>query len=147
MELQIPNHLCPKIPATKAIWSGETGVGDSVSPVGRTEGMSDRRGAYEARSCSHADQHSAQIGRIQRDWVYEGQERDTRGSACFETGAELRRAAIVGPGILCRHGGKKGESDSPIHPRTRGGGSPTGSVGDVRIGMRLKTEQIDNRTQ
>ena len=120
MELQISRYFHTEVSATAPVWSGETGVGGSVSPTGCAEGLSDRGGAFAGGSRAHAPIDTAQVCGIKRGGVFEGQERDTRGTAFPEAGKELRGATIVGAGFLCGYGGKERRGDPALHSGTGG---------------------------
>ena len=120
MAVQISRYIHPEIPAQASVWSGEAGAGKGVSPAGCAEGVSDRGGTPDGRSRAYAHLDSAQVCGVERDWVFEGQERDSCGTTLLETGEKLRGAAIVGAGFLCGYGGPEGRSDPALHSGTRG---------------------------
>ncbi len=63
--------------------------------------MPNRGGACDGRSRPHADQHTAEVGGIQRGGVPEGQERNTCCPAFFEEGEKLCGTELVGERVLC----------------------------------------------
>ena len=54
------------------VWPAKAALGGDVLPVGETEGEPNRGRASDGGSCSHADQHSAEIGCFSGGWIHQG---------------------------------------------------------------------------
>ena len=132
MAVQIPHHIHSEVSAEGALRRSAPRAWGGVPPVGGTEGLQGRGGARDGRSRPYAGEHTAETGGIERGGLLEGEERDTRGAAFPEEGAQLRRAAPVGEGLLCGHGGPGRGEDPTLHPGSGGDRSTSRSARTIR---------------
>ena len=123
MAVQIPHHIHTEVSAEGALRRRAPRAWEGVPPIGGAEGMQDRGGARDGGSRSHARQHSAEDGSIERGGLLEGEERDSCGAAFPEEGTQLRWAASLGEGLFRGHGGPGHGKNPALHPGTGGEGS------------------------
>ena len=70
------------------------------------------------------------------DRVYQGEERDPHRPVLCGAGAQLRRATLLGSGVLRVHGGSGRTSDSHVYP---GPGTGRTSARTAQVGIRVAT--------
>lgn len=119
MAVQIPHRVHTEISEAPALRGDQEAPWRGVSPVGRTEGMLDRRRAHHAGSCANVGERAPQTLGVECGGVYQGEERDPHRAALPETGEELRGPGILGEGILRGYGGPRHRDHPAIHCRTR----------------------------
>lgn len=76
-----------------------------VLRTGGAEGEPDRGGSSDAGSRAHDDFDSAEACSIAGDWLHQRKERDPHSEEVCGKEAELRRAVLLGPRLLCLDGG------------------------------------------
>lgn len=144
--MQISCDIHTEISSQEALRGIEERTWGGVSKIGKTKGVRNRGGAHHGGSCPHADQRAAEVGGIERDRIYQGQECDPCGEALSEKRAQLRRRAFMGEGLFRGYGGKGHGKDQAIHPRAGDGGSPTGSVGTACTGRKTIKQPINRNS-
>ena len=75
-------------------------------------------------SCSHDDFDPTQICGVAGDRVHQGQERYPPGAGLWREEAQLRRTALLGPGILRLDRRSRRSGDQGIYPQAGGRGYP-----------------------
>ena len=105
-EVGVPRGMYPEVPQKDAVREVAAALGRSVPQAGRAEGESHRRRASAARSRAHEGRHSAEVRSVARDWVYQGEERDSLGAGVWGEEAELHGPAFLGARVLRVHGGR-----------------------------------------
>src|SRR3989454_12829697 len=90
MGMQIPCGVHPQVSAQGALRFVASALGQPVPRVGAPQGMRDRGGAPDGRSCAHAGLDSAEILGLAGDGVYERQERDPHCADLWREAKELR---------------------------------------------------------
>src|ERR1017187_8610406 len=100
MGVQVPCCFYSEMPQKGALWKTAAAFGRGIPKIGRTEGMSRRRGPSSRRPCTHHDLDSAQVCGVVRGGIHQGQERDPSGSNLWRTKAKLRRAKLLGARIF-----------------------------------------------
>src|SRR6516225_3777738 len=88
-----------------------------IPQIGNAEGVQGRRGAFDARSCSHDDFDPTQICGVASDRVHQRKERNPPGPCLWRTKAQLRRAAFLGQGILRLDRRSRRSGDQGVHPQ------------------------------
>ena len=72
----------PKVPQEAAVWEDQATSGPGVSRLGTTEGVPDRGGPLDARSCSHADIDTTEVFGGADHRVHEREEFDMDRAEC-----------------------------------------------------------------
>ena len=124
MGVQISRSLHSQVPQEDAVRGVEAASWGGIPQIGNAEGVQGRRGAFDARSCSHDDFDPTQICGVASDRVHQGQERYPLGAGLWREEAQLRRAALLGPGILRLDRRSRRSGDQGIHPQAGGRGYP-----------------------
>src|SRR5208283_4737322 len=122
--MQISCGVHTEVPAEGAVSPNPAGIGRGVPQFGGALGMQSGGGASDARSRAYAVERAPEAFGVQRDGVYQGQERNTyRAGICWEE-AKFRRPAFLGPWLLGVNGRQRRGCRASVYPRP-GKGRPT----------------------
>lgn len=129
--MQIPRRVHPEVSAEGAVRGVTAAPGAGFPGTGAAEGVRDPGRAPDAGPCAHAARDPAEVCRGAGPGLPEGQERHPYRPHLCGPAAELRWAALLGPGLPGVHGGQGRGDGAKIHPRAGAGRPAPGSVGNV----------------
>src|SRR5262249_8987990 len=99
--LQVPRRVYAEVPQETAVREDQAAPGSGISRSGATEGVPDRGGPLDARSCSYADIDTSEVFGGADHRIYEGEEFDMDRAECRTPDAEFSRPQVLGARILC----------------------------------------------
>lgn len=114
--VSVPHRLHPEITEEGELRPDPRGHGTHSERTGRTESKSDRRGALDDGSCSHAHRDSPGVRCGTRHRVHEGEERDSNRASICGPETKTLRSALLGAGTFRVDGCQKRRGDRGVHP-------------------------------
>ena len=119
MGMQISCDIYPEIQEKGIVWRPEKISWRSISRIGKSKRMRNRRGSFMCGSCAHIDVNSAKIFSFNDSRLFEREECDLRCKEFHGTQKKYDRAKLMGARLFCHNSRKRRRDNSKLCPESR----------------------------
>ncbi len=114
--MSVSRGVHPEVPEESDLWGVAPVFGRGAAALGPAPGKRRGRRASDAGPRPHDDLDSAEVLGGAGDRVHQGEERDPHRAGVCGAVAQLRRATLLGAGLLRVDGGSRRAGHSVVHP-------------------------------